>query len=201
MKPFQKVLMTSVWVLLVLAMVSVIGAQWWRQQKKSDLPLLGAAPPFELVDQDSQPTTNKTLLGKPWIANFVFTHCAGPCPVMTQKMAALQQQINSPHVRFVSFSVDPQRDTPAVLKEYGQRHGADQRWKFLTGNQDTIAATSKGMLLALDTGDGQPTSITHSTKFVLVDPEGNIRQYYDSTSQGQMAALVRDATALARESE
>ena len=201
MRPVQKVLTTILWGLMVLAMVSVIGARLWQRgpDQREELPVLADAPAFSLTDQDAKPITLQSLKGKPWIGDFVFTHCAGPCPLMTAKMARLQKDLPSPNLHFVSFSVDPERDTPAVLKEYAQKFQADEsRWRFLTGTSDAAFAAAKGMLLtAIPANEANP--IIHSTKFVLVDGEGRIRQYYDYNDAEQMKALVQDAAVLARD--
>jgi cytochrome oxidase Cu insertion factor (SCO1/SenC/PrrC family) len=196
MKPVQKVLMSLLWALMVLIMVGVIGAGLWRKGQR-DLPVLAEVPAFELTDQNSQPVTPKLLAGKPWVADFVFTHCAGPCPVMTRKMAELQKKMMS--VQFVSFSVDPERDTPDVLKAYAATFGADEsRWRFLTGSKDAIFATARGMLITAAPADADKP-ILHSEKFLLVDGEGKIRKYYDSKSPEALAALKEDAASLAEE--
>ena len=195
MKPVQKILMTVLWSLMVLVMVGVIAASLWRRE----LPVVGDAPAFELVDQNTAPVTLASMRGKVWIADFIFTQCAGPCPVMTAKMAQLQKDIVSPQVQFVSFSVDPQRDTPAVLKEYAAKFKADeQRWRFLTGPDDVIYATARGMLVTAMPATSQ-SSILHSERFILIDSEGKIRKYYDSKDPRDMAALKSDAAALAEE--
>src|SRR5690348_2021201 len=112
MRPVQKVLTSLLWGCAVLAMVCVIGAGLWKRHDAAgggseDLPVLGEVPAFSLVDQNDQPVTPETLKGKPWLATFVFTRCAGPCPVITGKMAAFQRSIHAPNLRFVSVSVDP----------------------------------------------------------------------------------------------
>src|SRR3954464_1051986 len=141
MKPVQKVLTTVLWGLLVLMMVSIIAAGKWRRGNRADaltdipataptasqgLQILADVPHFELVDQNGKAVTLETLAGKPWIADFVFTHCAGPCPMVTAKMGQLQAQTPPGGGRLVSFSVDPERDTPAVLKEYAAEFKADE---------------------------------------------------------------------------
>jgi protein SCO1/2 len=115
-------------------------------------------------------------------------------------MAKLQKELPSPpypNLRFISFSVDPERDTPAVLKEYAAKFQADEsRWRFITGPSDAMFAAAKGMLLtAIPANEANP--IIHSTKFVLVDGEARIRQYYDYNDAEQMKALVKDAADLA----
>lgn len=197
----------------MLAMVSFIGAGMWRRdgrdeshgpQEPATLPerlaIIADAPPFELIDQDGKAVTSKSLAGKPWIADLVFTHCAGPCPLMTAKMAKLQKEISSPqgqNVQFVSFSVDPTRDTPAVLKEYAGRFKADEsRWKFLTGAPETIFATARGLLVTALPAEGS-NDIIHDERFILVDGQGKIRGYYSSRDEEAMERLKEDAAKLA----
>ena len=180
----------------VLAMVSVIGAGLWRRgcvrAADKDLLVLGNVPVFQFHDQDDKPVTLQSLRGSPWVADFIFTRCPGSCPMMTAKMAAMQQSL-PPQVMFVSFSVDPEHDTPAVLKEYAQRFSADgSRWKFLTGDQDAIMAQARGMLVtALPATADQP--IIHDGRFLLIDGQGQIRGAYQSNDQQQLADLDRDA--------
>lgn len=199
MKPMQKVLMGSLWVLMVLIMVSAIGAQWYRGRGRNELPVLASAPPFELVDQNEKPVTLASLSGHVWIADFVFTHCAGPCPVMTQKMANLQKNLTGSDVRFISFSVDPTRDTPIVLKKYAQDFHADESsWHFLTGSPDAVYAIARGMLItALPAQADNP--IIHDERFVLVDSQGQIRGFYHAADPEKLTALKDDAAALANE--
>lgn len=216
------------WACAVLAMVSVIGANLWRdraaaqggaggagtygleqdeavaaaqqpQQAEGPLRLTRDAPAFALVDQNERPVTLETLKGKPFIANFIFTNCAGPCPMMSAKMAALQKGVPA-DVKLVSFSVDPKHDRPAVLKDYGDKFGADHsRWHFLTvadpGNAADVYAVARGMLLAAQPAD-ESNPIIHSEKFVLVDAAGAIRAFYSSADPTQMAQLEADAADL-----
>jgi protein SCO1/2 len=188
--------MSILWVLTVLIMVSLIGASMWRKRQTAELPVLADVPAFNLVDQDDHPLTPAALAGKPWIADFVFTHCAGPCPMMTAKLAALQGELPS-DVQLVSFSVDPDRDTPPVLKEYAQRFKADERrWHFLTGEKKAIYSTAAAMLVtAIPAKDDDP--IIHDERFILVDADGKVRGYYHLKDEQAMASLRRDATALA----
>jgi cytochrome oxidase Cu insertion factor (SCO1/SenC/PrrC family) len=176
----------------VLIMVSVIAASLW----KKELPVIAEAPAFELTDQSGVAVTNKTLAGRPYIADLIFTQCAGPCPVMTAKMAKLSREIESADVQFVSFSVDPERDTPALLKEYAGKFKADEsRWNFLTGPSDVIFATAKGLLVtALPADEKNP--IIHEERFILVDGHGKIRGYYSSKDEEAMARLKADASSL-----
>jgi protein SCO1/2 len=101
---------------------------------------LGAVGDFTLTDQEGRAVSRSQLLGKVWVASFIFTRCATLCPQVCATLAQLQEQIRTePDVRLVSFSVDPDEDTPAVLKKYAARFGADpERWLFLTGKRDKV---------------------------------------------------------------
>jgi len=145
------------------------------QGQAARLERLIRTPDFEFLTHDGRKLSRADLEGKIWVANFIFTRCTGPCPLLTSRMAELQQKLGrtSPEdVRLVSFTVDPAYDTPAVLKQYAQAIGADPaRWVFLTGPAAQIESTiRKGFLQPLTTGDnGEPV---HSARFVLVDRGG-----------------------------
>src|SRR3984957_9062875 len=98
------------------------------------LQILGEVPQFELVSQDGQPFDSRTLAGKIWVADFIYTTCPGPCPRMTSQMREVQDAVSKiPDVRIVSFTVDPAQDTPPVLAAYAKLHGASPAmWYFLT---------------------------------------------------------------------
>jgi protein SCO1/2 len=212
MRPVQKVLTTILWGLATLAMVSVIGAGLWRREAGADddlvtaeqLPVQIDVPPFDLVNQNQQRITLEDLRGKVWIADFIFTNCAGPCQKMTRRMAELQKAL-PPDVRLVSFSIDPARDKPAALKEYAKIFKADEpRWYFLTGaEQGVMFAQARGMYIGATAAAAatQPGfEISHSTRFVLVGPDAKVRGQYDSASEEAMSRLVKDARQLAEES-
>src|ERR1700730_13661971 len=89
------------------------------------LPVLGEIPPFSLTSEANRPFGRESLDGKVWVADFIFTSCSGPCPRLSSLMHQVQQSITGmPDVRLVSFTVDPKRDTPAVLTEYAARFHA-----------------------------------------------------------------------------
>jgi protein SCO1/2 len=158
------------------------------------LPELGAVPVFSLTTEAGLPATDSLFRGKVSVVDFIFTSCAGICPVMSGRMAWLQQELHDrPGIQFVSFSVDPATDTPEVLAGYGRRYGAvPGRWTFLTGDRDQIySVTKEGFHLGLEV-EGED-AIIHSPKFVLVDTAGSIRGYYDSDSTESMDLLMAHA--------
>ena len=150
------------------------------------LPEYGQTPEFELTERSGRTVSSSELQGKVWVADFIFTTCAGPCPLMSTHMAALQRATSELDVQLVSFTVDPETDTPEVLAEYANRYKADpERWVFLTGEKQALYDMIRsGFMLAVDDGSltegGKPGPglITHSVKFVLVDRNGQIRGFY-----------------------
>ena len=138
--------------------------------------------------------------GTVWIADFIFTRCGGSCPILSSRMLALSKKTSDvPAIRYVSFGVDPEYDTPEVLATYARELGADPaRWTFLHGERPVIRALIKdGFKLAIEDGPADSVEpILHSTRFVLVDGEGTIRGYYDGMEQAPVDALERDARAL-----
>src|SRR5687768_16231081 len=194
----QKILTMVLWSLLVIA-AGAIAALWKVQHDKPNLGTFFLVPSVSLTDQEVKPFTNASVAGKFWVANFVFTRCAGPCPTMTAEMATLASQTEHPDVRFVSFSVDPEHDTPSVLKDYASRFGADHsRWSFVTGEKSRIfRLAERGMKISAAPAD-ENNAIIHSEKFVLVDRDGWIRGYYDLRDADAMKKLPDDARALAR---
>src|SRR5450631_1242868 len=110
------------------------------------LPVLGQIADFTLINQNGQATTLADLSNHVWVADIIFTRCAGPCPRMTAQMKSLQDHLpKTSGARLVTLTTDPDFDSPAVLKKYGERFGADfNRWTFLTGTKSEIAALASG---------------------------------------------------------
>jgi protein SCO1/2 len=189
---------------LVVLLLAVVGAAVWLLMSRPgggpDLPRLGAAPVFTLDSEQGKKVTRDDLAGKVWIASFIFTRCGGSCPILSSRMAALAERTAGvPGIRFVSFGVDPEHDTPEILAEYGRKLGADPaRWTFLHGERPVIRTLIKdGFKLAIEDGVADSVEpILHSTRFVLVDGEGTIRGYYDGMEQPPVDQLEKDARAL-----
>lgn len=164
---------------------------------RSGLDVLFDVPEFQLTERSGKTVTRDDLKGKVWVAAFVFTRCSGPCPQITGNMARLQKELaDLPDVRLVTISVDPERDTPAVLQEYAKNFGADpERWLFLTGDKAAVhSLVEKGFRLGVTETKGTARTpgneVDHSTKLVLVDKQGRIRGYFD----GKFAAAPDDPT-------
>ncbi|GMU24405.1 MAG: hypothetical protein AMXMBFR13_44790 [Phycisphaerae bacterium] len=171
------------------------------------LPVMYGLPEFSLTARRGRPVTLDTLVGKVWIADFVFTSCAGPCPLMTTKMAGLQADLaDAGDLRLVTITVDPVNDTPQRLQEYAQRYRAHkEKWLFLTGGREDIyrLSTEGFKLAAIVDEEGVAADpdhpILHSTRFVLVDRQGRIRGYYDGMSAESVEQLKADARRLLEE--
>lgn len=165
----------------------------------------GAMPAFSFRDQTGAAITEDWLRGRVTVVDFIFTRCDTICPALTFQMARLSEQTKDlgDRVRFVSFSVDPEHDTPEVLAAYAAKNHADPaRWRFVTGDYRPIEELIEGALMsAMDpagtTESGAP-DIRHGGHFLLIDPDLRIRGIYDSTEESRMKALARDARRLAR---
>ena len=162
--------------------------------KQSTEPDYGTVPSFELFDQLGNTFTKDELLGDVWVVDFVFTTCAGPCPVMTSQFSELQDRFSDQEdFRLLSISVNPEYDTPEVLKRYGDDYGADHsRWTFLTGDREKIRSLAwEGFHVGKE-----EDPIFHSTYFILVDKEGKIRGYYISSEKNEIERLWTDTELL-----
>lgn len=170
------------------------------QKKTEALPQLGRVGDFSLVDQQGGAVSAQSLRGKVWIAAFFFTRCPTICPRITRRLRALQVAArgNAQPPLLISFSVDPDNDTPAVLLEYAKHYDADLRsWSFLTGDLEVVERTVvDGFKLALD-GKADPGAenggIIHGSHLVLVDRELAIRGYYRTDDEEEMKRLLEDA--------
>jgi cytochrome oxidase Cu insertion factor (SCO1/SenC/PrrC family) len=162
---------------------------------RKPLKVFGEVPAFELIDQQGRRFTSSVLSGHVWVADFVFTNCEASCPRMSSKMRALQKATDA-KVRLISFTVDPDRDTPTVLAAYAQRFAADgARWSFLTGSKEALNALDRDAF-KLGTID---TSIEHSTRFAVVDRKGRIRGYYGIAEGDPVEKIAHDVKLLEKE--
>lgn len=188
---------------VVLFLVSLSTFAWIHYQLKAQvaaspqvsLPIYSQLPSFTLTESSGRSLSLADLKGNLWIADFMFTSCPGPCPMMSSRMSELQRALSDlPMIRLVSISVDPDNDTPVVLKKYGAQFHADpSRWLFLTGEQALIAKLSYGGFKV-----GTPDDpLMHSTKFILVDTQSQIRGYYDSEDLASLRQLQVDIRGLA----
>lgn len=150
----------------------------------------GPVPDFRLTAQDGTPVTRETLAARPWVAAAIFSTCAGPCPRISANMRRLQDALVDTDARLVSVTVDPARDSAAVLAEYARAYGAEpERWLFLTGTQDEVEAFVRGvMVLAVD--KNAAGEVTHSTRLVVVDGQGLRRGWYEGQDEASVEAIA-----------
>jgi protein SCO1 len=161
--------------------------------------VLGTVPAFSLTERHGATVTAGNLAGHVWIADFVFTRCPDICPVLSTRMAALQDKVagGDPPVRLVSISVDPDHDTPEVLAAYADHYRAGPSWLFLTGSRDAVSVLLRdGFRVAFSDAGPAASPITHSDRFVLVDRQLRIRGYYHGNDPGDVTRLVADAARL-----
>lgn len=162
---------------LLLAQVRDVPQQAFQQQP---LPKIAPAPEFSLTSQDGRQVTLADFRGRVVAVTFIYTSCTTTCPVLTPTMSFVQDQLGpmfGTKIAFVSITVDPERDTPEVLKEYAQAFGANLAgWAFLTGSPDAIRDVARRYgLFASKTANGD---IEHTFLTSIVDPRGILRVQY-----------------------
>jgi protein SCO1 len=167
-------------VLAVLTWPALAEAQEASREDEPPLPTIGAAPDFALTSQDGTEVTLGSLRGKVVAVAFIYTWCPDICPMLTDKMARVQDALGrdfGTEVAFVSITFDPERDTPEVLKDYAAAFDADLAgWSFLTGEPDAVREVARRYGVAVAPGpDGQ---IDHSLLTTLVDRDGVMRVQY-----------------------
>lgn len=196
----------ALWVGLVgLGLVGVIvqrvQARTETKAERVELPVMSTVPAFAFVDQAGQPFGSKSLEGQVWVANFIFTRCPNICPKFTAKMGSLQDKSASaaPQLKLVSFTVDPEHDTPEVLAAYGVKHKADfARWTFARGERAELEKVIRdGMMQPMDMGDGVDlNTVVHGSYFALVDAQLRVRGVYRFSEAGSVDEVIRDAKVL-----
>lgn len=177
-----------------------------------DISPIVPLPDFTLTTQRGASFGRGDMLGKVWIVNFMFTSCTSVCPMLSARMSEVATRYASASdVRYLSVSVDPVTDTPAVLTAYAARFGADAaRWTWLTGEEENVQQVIIGgfreMVQRLPgtpatteaaAGKGPPApNILHGERFVVVDRDGVIRGYPDPKVPGDVEAVVDAVRAL-----
>jgi len=190
--------------LVLIPIVTLLLLLWLRHAevkilRERSISSYGSVPNFVLTNQNGQLFGSTQLNGKIWIADFIFTTCPGPSPMISSRMSELQAPLGKTDVHLVSFTVDPTKDTPEVLRSYAEAlHAEPDRWDFLTGAQSTIYQLCRdGFKLAVS-GSGETGLPVHSTRMVLVDRHGQVRGYYDATEPEAITKLLADTNHLLR---
>ncbi len=220
---------TILWASMVAVLLAVAGAGVWdlvgrgeaprrsAAEAPARLPAYGTVPRFSPTERRGRPVSREDLLGRVWIANFIFTSCTATCPTQSARLAQFQTRLDArPDLRFVSITIDPDHDTPEVLARYAERFRADPaRWLFLTGEERAIhtlaqegfhltalaapAADLTPIERAFREPNGASDALVHDPRFALVDRQGRIRGYYSSLDPEAITRLLRDVKILLAE--
>ncbi|SKB87691.1 protein SCO1/2 [Soonwooa buanensis] len=158
-------------ILLIAALVFGV-----RQYMNSSLFTVMKVPEFSLKDQNNKTITSKDMLGKVYLVEFFFSRCPTICPVMNSNMRHIEEEINDPNFGIISISIDPENDTPEMLKEHAKKIGAKSpNWHFLTGDRTYIGDIAKKFDIYVGDQNDKAESLNHSGEIALVDKDGNIR--------------------------
>ena len=150
---------------------------------------------FAFINQNGKVITQNEYKGKIYVADFFFTTCGTICPMMTDNMVWLQEQIkDNPKVMLLSHSVTPDIDSVSVLKEYARKKGViDAKWNLVTGNKKDIYYIARKSYLAVKTGNSSELyDMVHTENFVLVDQKRRVRGFYDGTKREEVEQLLKD---------
>ena len=178
--------------LLILLLAYLLAQLRLRETIGRPLPILGQVQDFRLTNQVGQVVTLADLRGRVWVADIIFTRCAGPCPRMTRQMREIQQALPATSTaKLVTLTTDADFDTPPVLKAYAEKFGADpKRWMFLTGDKRQVAnlAIDSLKLTAVEKKPEERLApedlFVHSTIFVVVDKLGRLRGVFETDGEG-----------------
>jgi protein SCO1 len=182
----KRFLLSQIFFVITAALLFFI----YARSQAPKLPILGQVQDFELTNSEGQKVRFQDLKGKIWVADFFFTTCSDICPMMSTHMGRLHK-IFKPYadVRLVSFTVNPENDTPEALKTYAKKYQADtNQWIFLTGSREEITQVA---VKSFKMGDIKEP-IFHSSYFTLVDKQGRIRGYYDTSDTKNIDRVTND---------
>lgn len=198
---------------VMMALTLLGGAVLWVAasggRTAAGTPVIAKLPEFALVDQSNRPFTRASLEGKTHVVNFFFTSCPTSCPLLTKKMRELVRQTDrSEPIAFVSFSVDPERDTPERLRTFADGYQADlSRWSFVTGNGDALfSVIVDGFKVGMGPKPivGSPPDIydvSHGEQFVVVDTRARIRAFLSAREESDLSRILATARRVAAEVE
>jgi protein SCO1 len=221
----QRMFTIALWCVLVVLMIGMVASGLWpaeqdgataasignepvyrqvsgdatavvTEELAGELPVIFDVPDFLLTDQNNSPVSNMDLQGKVWVGAFMFTDCPGVCPMMARQMLKLQDAVSGTDVKMISFSLDPEKDTPEVVKAYLEKIKADPaRWSYLVGPKQTVWGIAEKLKVHVQ--DATPDEpIVHGEYVALVDRAGKVRGYYIGTDIDSMKELAKDARRL-----
>ena len=183
----------------LLALAYLLSVAEYGQTRQKKLPVIAQVADFMLTNQNNQVVTLADLSNHVWVADIIFTRCAGSCPIMSTEMKSLQDALPpASQAKLVTLTTDPDYDTPAILKRYGERYDANfQRWTFLTGTKKELAGLAAGSLklgstpVAPQDRQSPDDLFVHSTIFVVVDKQARLRGIFQTEGQGVDWAEVK----------
>ena len=205
------------YIIALLVAVTGVSLQLWLTKVSRDrAAVLGAVPEkvqfreyakvpeFTFTDRTGKPVSLADLKGKVWLANFIYTTCPTTCPMLSNRLANLQKAalaLGNGDIRLVSFSVNPDQDTPEKLQGYATAFKAEAEWHFLTGKLDQIEKVAKeGFLIGFQTVPDIENEIAHSTKIAVVDRNGVVRAFYDGVGDNdETPRILTDLADLLKE--
>lgn len=188
---FGRPLLKNPWFYFALVLIALITFSRPLFRSVPDpLPVLKDIPQYSFLNQSGEVFGSEQLTGAPYVASFLFTRCPTVCPLISQKLAELQQQLRDGGlpVRVVSFTVDPEFDRPEILKAFGETYGADsERWFFLTPqdaqDEEFLPFLENAFSVGVEKGESI-MDLAHSQKLLLIDQFGRLRGYFDASSEG-----------------
>ena len=198
-------------IIVIVVPFLLFGGVNWYQNHLAPLPYYGEnyeieksqpyyfVPGFSFTDQKGNPVDQSFVKNKVWVANFFFTSCPSICPQMMHNLTKVQAAFtDNNNVRIVSFTVDPEHDTPEKMNQYAQHYGINaEGWQLATGTKkDLYRFARKGLFLVATDGDGGPDDFIHSQNLVLIDKADHVRGYYDGTSDTDIKKLIADIKTL-----
>lgn len=170
--------------------------------KETEQTIYPTIPDFSFINEDNETVTEKDFKGKVYVADFFFVTCPTICPVMKKNMLTVYEEYkDNPDVKILSHTIDPEHDTPEILKKYATDLGVKGKmWQFVTGDKEKIYDIGQKhyMVSALE-DSSQAGGYIHSGAFVLVDKDRHIRGMYDGTTEDGTAKLIKDLAVLLKE--
>jgi protein SCO1/2 len=189
----NKKIILSFFVIISLGFLAFFVIDKAVKSRLNNLPVISNIAKFELTNFDNQKFTNDQLIGKLYLVAFIFTSCEDACPIMSDHFSVLQKRFyDSDLIQFISITVDPSVDSENVLNDYSKNYSIKDNWFFLTGDlQEIINLAEKGLFLSASL-----LPAGHSTRFVLVDQNGNVRRYYEGTDKTSIFEIQNDILTL-----
>lgn len=198
--PWSRALARPAALLLALASIACLGC---GPAQRAAPPVLNDLPAFSLIERNGEEVTKSALAGRPVVVDFIFTRCSLVCPRLTARMQELEKALPpTSRARLLSISVDPDYDTPEVLRRYAEHwHVAGDRWLFATGNRQAIwELVRTGFLLPVEEQPEVPEMpILHSSRFAILDGRGRLRSTYEAFEKDALERVLADLKVLERE--